>query len=184
MRALDEGARSASRAVASLETDFDHGIKSLLKVAHVRVFGAVDTLHVDHFHLWSDGEQGLVPRFQTDVDPDATIAQERFDLFEVFGLFELRPWRGDNDEAGFTFEGDQGLRAVFVVIHPVDLVAAIAHVDDAHAKRFLVLELQADLILANDLAKWTECFTRKRFGFDLNNLHNPLLPNALHTGAC
>jgi hypothetical protein len=34
------------------------------------------------------------------------------------------------------------------------------------------------------LAKWTECFTRKRFGFDLNNLHNPLLPNALRIGAC
>ena len=105
MRALDEGARSVSRAVASLETDFDHGIKSLLKVAHVRVFGAVDTLHVDHFHLWSDGEQGLVPRFQTDVDPDATIAQERFDLFEVFGLFELRPWRATTTRQAFPSRG-------------------------------------------------------------------------------
>ncbi len=125
-----------------------------------------------------------MPRFQTDIDPDATITQERFDLFEIFRLFELCPWWGDNDEAGFPFEGYQGLRAVFVVIHPVDLEAAIAHVDDAHAKLFVFLEFQADLILANDLAKWTECFTCKGFGFDLDNLHNPLLPNAPRIGAC
>ncbi len=55
-RALIEGARFSCRVVTSLETDFHYGIEILLKIAHVRVFAAVDTLHVDHFHLGSDGE--------------------------------------------------------------------------------------------------------------------------------
>jgi hypothetical protein len=161
-------------AVHSLETDFYHGIKGFLKVAHVRVLGAVDALHVDHLHFRADGKQSLVPGVQADIDPDAPITQKRFDLCEIFGLGECCPWWCNNDKAGFPFKRDQGLCAVLVVIQTGDLIAAIAHVDDTHAECFIVPEFQTDLILAYDLAKRTKGFTRKGFGFDVDNLHDLL----------
>jgi hypothetical protein len=60
-------------------------------------------------------------------------------------------------------------------IHSANLVAAIAHVDNAHAKFFTFFQGQIDFILADHLAEGLEGFTGEGFGFDPDDFHDGFL---------